>query len=396
MSLDPRSITLMTSLISVVMGLLLFGLRRSFPERMRATLGIWGLGPLLGLASALSYALDRFTSPLAGVVFGNGLMLAAFLCFLFGSQMLYGLRSTWRGWLAAGVPLVAALAFFLVVVPDYRIRVALHNSVVAAALLAHARLLWRHGRGFAPGFTMTVTTLQALVMLARAATTFWLDTADATRYTPSLFQLAYLTSFNFSLLLICMGVLLMASERLREEFEYLASHDGLTGALTRRAILEACATEWARWKRYGTPFSILLLDIDHFKRINDQWGHQAGDRVLAGFAECISAALRKTDRLGRYGGEEFLVLLPHADAAHALATAERLRQATAHLQQPVACTVSAGAATVQAADAGIDTLLAHADAALYRAKHQGRNQVAAHPQAAPPERPDGQANTSDT
>jgi diguanylate cyclase (GGDEF)-like protein len=383
MSLDPRSITLMTSLIGVVMGLLLFGLRRSFPQRMRAALGIWGLAPLLGLAAALSYALDRLTSPLAGVVFGNGLMLAAFLCFHFGSQRFYGLRSTWRFWLAVGVPLVAALAFFLVAVPDYRVRVALHNGVTAMALLAHARVLRRHGRGFAPRFTMAVLALQALVMLARAATTFWLDAADATRYTPTLLQLAYLTSFNFTLLLLCVGVLLMASERLREEFEYLATHDELTGTLTRRAILEACAAEWERWKRYGTPFAILLLDIDHFKRINDRWGHLTGDQVLAGFAQRARATLRKTDRLGRYGGEEFLALLPQADAEHALATAERLRLATEQFQPPqqlAACTVSVGVAAVQAQDAGIDTLLARADIALYQAKRQGRNQVAILPQ----------------
>ena len=379
MILDPRSISIMASLIGVVMGLVLFGLRRSFPERMRTALGIWGTAPLLGVAAALFYALDRVASPLAAVVFGNALMLAGLLCFHFGSQVFYGLHSTWRFWLAVGVPLIAALAFFLEVVPDYRIRVVLFTCTVAATLLAHARLLYRHGRGFAARFTMAIMALQALVALARAATTFWFDTAQAERYTPSLVQLVYLSTFNFTLLLVCVGVLLMASERLREEFEHLASHDGLTGALTRRAILEACAAEWERWKRHGTPFAILLLDIDHFKRINDQWGHLAGDQVLTGFAQRISATLRKTDRLGRYGGEEFLVLLPLADAEHALATAERLRLATEQIQQPVACTVSVGVAAAQAEDAGIDTLLARADAALYQAKRQGRNQVAAQP-----------------
>ena len=380
MSLDPRSISIMASLIGVVMGLVLFGLRRGFPERMRTALGIWGLAPLLCLAAALIYALDKVVPPLTTVVGGNALLLAGVLCFHFGSQRFYGLRSTWRRWLAMGVLLLAALAFFLEVVPDYRVRVALFTCAIAAALLAHARVLWRHGRGFASRFTLTVMVLQALVVLARAVTTFWFDTADAQRYTPSTVQVVYLATFNFSLLLVCVGVLLMASERLREELEHLATHDGLTGALTRRAILEACATEWERWKRYGTPFSILLLDIDHFKRINDQWGHQAGDQVLVGFARRVSATLRKTDRLGRYGGEEFLVLLPEADATHALATAERLRRAAGQPAQPVGCTVSVGVATVEAAQStggDIDTLLAQADAALYRAKHEGRNRVAA-------------------
>lgn len=378
MFLDPRSVSAMSGLISIVMGFVLFGLRSSFPPRIQKGMRLWGIAPLLCAASTLAYGLDGHVPPLAIVLGGNALLLAGVACFYFGSQRFYGLRSTWRYWLAVGLAVLAGLATFLVVHPDYRIRVALFTSTLAAMVLAHARLLWRRGRGFAPRFTMTVLTLQAAVLLVRAVTTFWLDAADTSRFGTSTVQMVYLATFNFSGLLVCIGVLLMASERMRAEFEYLATHDGLTGTLTRRAILDACAVEWERWKRYGTAFSLLLLDMDHFKRINDQWGHQVGDKVLADFSTQASATLRRIDRLGRYGGEEFLVLLPQSQGAAARATAERLRhiadQSLDGLQHP-GCTISVGVATVHATDTSVDALLARADAALYQAKNGGRNRV---------------------
>ena len=379
MNLDLRSLAVMAGLIGAVMGFVLLGLRRSFPAGIRG-MRTWGPAPLLCAASTLFYGLDGRLPALAIVLGGNALLLAGVACFYFGSQHFYGLRSTWRTWLAVGLAVLAGLAIFLVAHPDYRIRVALFTGTLAAVVLAHVRLLWRKGQGFAPRFTMTVLAIQAAVLFVRAVTTFWLDAPDTSRFAPSSAQTAYIAAFNFSVLLVCIGVLLMASERMRAEFEYLATHDGLTGTLTRRAALEACAVEWERWKRYGTPFSVLLLDVDHFKRINDQWGHQAGDKVLADFSSRTASNLRKPDRLGRYGGEEFLVLLPESSHAPALATAERLRHAAEqapHTPLQPGCTVSVGVATAHAADSGVDALLARADAALYQAKHEGRNRVAA-------------------
>lgn len=140
------------------------------------------------------------------------------------------------------------------------------------------------------------------------------------------------------------------SERLRAQFEYLAQRDDLTGILSRRAVLHAGSSELKN-RRGGQPLSLLLMDIDHFKRINDQHGHLVGDRVLAHFAQIVGRALRHTDHLGRFGGEEFVVLLPQTGMEAALAMAERVRQAveqqSAIAGQP-ACTASLGLASVEA------------------------------------------------
>ena len=152
----------------------------------------------------------------------------------------------------------------------------------------------------------------------------------------------------------------------------MATHDALTGTLNRRAILDLCASEHERSVRYGRAFSLMMMDLDNFKAINDTHGHQQGDRVLLHFAECTRAALRRADRFGRYGGEEFLVLLPHTVTDATLPVAERIRtaQTTGHA---LSCTASIGVTHWRGPEDTLDDMLGRADAALYQAKAQGRN-----------------------
>ncbi len=164
------------------------------------------------------------------------------------------------------------------------------------------------------------------------------------------------------------------------EVERLASRDELTGVMNRRAIMASVSEERERMKRTGAPFAVALFDIDLFKRVNDERGHLVGDEVLRRFCAAASDAIRTTDRLGRYGGEEFLVLMPvtgHNDAAHA--AAERVREAVARVDwngvdAGLEVTVSAGVG-VAAAEDTVEALLGRADRALYAAKHDGRNRV---------------------
>ena len=157
----------------------------------------------------------------------------------------------------------------------------------------------------------------------------------------------------------------------------IATEDDLTGALSRRAFVEALHFELARHARYARPAALLMLDVDHFKRVNDTHGHAAGDEVLRALAQCCQGVLRPNDRFGRLGGEEFAILLPETDAGGALAVADRFRLAIADLRigaQSLQITASFGVAALGAAeDAAVEPWLAAADAALYAAKHAGRN-----------------------
>ncbi len=168
--------------------------------------------------------------------------------------------------------------------------------------------------------------------------------------------------------------------RLVNRLQHLSQHDSLTGLLNRRAIAQCLAREAHRLQRFNEPFSVLLVDIDHFKRINDLLGHAAGDEVLRQVAQTLMEQGREVDRVARYGGEEFCVLLPHTEHEGALQAAERLRAAvhareiTWH-DETLGVTISTGVACATDPTEPMDALLRRADEALYRAKAQGRNRV---------------------
>jgi two-component system cell cycle response regulator len=159
-----------------------------------------------------------------------------------------------------------------------------------------------------------------------------------------------------------------------------ATRDLLTGAANRRRLMEALDGEVASCERHGVPLSVLILDLDHFKAVNDSVGHLGGDQALRAVAEAAQAELRAGDLLGRFGGEEFAVMLRHAGRTEARKAAERIRKRVEGLAvqfegKPLRLTVSVGVATL-ASRGGAQALLAAADAALYRAKREGRNRVA--------------------
>jgi diguanylate cyclase (GGDEF)-like protein len=168
--------------------------------------------------------------------------------------------------------------------------------------------------------------------------------------------------------------------RLVSELKRASRHDPLTGLLNRRAIDEALAAEVQRARRLGAPFSVLMLDVDRFKPINDTHGHAAGDRALQHLATLLSSQMRDIDRVGRYGGEEFVVLLPGTPQEQAHGLAQRLCEKVAALppmwrDAPLPVTVSIGVAEWLGDSDGLPALMARADAALYRAKEDGRNRV---------------------
>jgi two-component system cell cycle response regulator len=167
----------------------------------------------------------------------------------------------------------------------------------------------------------------------------------------------------------------------REKLLYQATHDALTGISNRGVGLDALRRERSRQTRESGSFAIILLDIDHFKYVNDTYGHLAGDAVLTEAAQRIKSCIRPYDTLGRYGGEEFLIVLPTVDGPGAACVAERIReafesQAIVTERDKIAITVSLGIAASEGRNSfSAESLLQMADEALYRAKQTGRNRV---------------------
>lgn len=180
-----------------------------------------------------------------------------------------------------------------------------------------------------------------------------------------------------------------ARTRLTEELEHLVRHDALTGAFARAHLLELAERERIRAERRGTPLACLLMDLDHFKQINDTHGHAAGDRVLCRFVAVCRESLREVDILGRLGGEEFAAFLPDTDIPGAHEVAERIRRRWAATEteqsdggDPIASTVTLGLAVDADQTSTVEQLLSLADRRLYEAKNAGRNRVAGPPQKA--------------
>jgi diguanylate cyclase (GGDEF)-like protein len=173
----------------------------------------------------------------------------------------------------------------------------------------------------------------------------------------------------FLLVVARMAGLIRQVEQQAAQLEMLAERDPLTGAANRRAWDRTLPVEMDRARRAGTPLAVALLDLDHFKGFNDQYGHQAGDQLLKSATAAWQSLLRSSDLLARYGGEEFALLLPSSTLGQAVEIIDRLRVAT-----PLAQTFSAGVALWHG-DEPSDQLVARADQALYQAKQAGRNQV---------------------
>lgn len=176
------------------------------------------------------------------------------------------------------------------------------------------------------------------------------------------------------------ALLLLITERLMVDLRRLARTDGLTGLLNRSAIITEGRSSLARCRQRQQPFALLIFDLDHFKRINDNWGHEAGDTVLRHFSAIIREGVHWPASLAsRYGGEEFVLTLPGAHLPQAMEVAEWLRQTLASSPaemgpQRIAITTSIGVAVAQS-DISFEQLVVQADEALYRAKSEGRNGV---------------------
>jgi diguanylate cyclase (GGDEF)-like protein len=247
----------------------------------------------------------------------------------------------------------------------------------AVYTLVVAFMAWRRGSRPAGWFLLAWTLLEAFTI----ATTVRL-LLNASEENDSVVYLGLPLSMVAASLLIALGI----ADRLREqrralsEAERHAKIDALTGVLNRRSLVERLDAACTRARARGLPISLLFIDLDHFKEINDSFGHQAGDACLSAIIPPIQAELRQSDVIGRYGGEEFVVILSSADTAAAHPIAQRILERVASVRvegygEPIALTCSIGVATSDMLGVWGEHLIAKADAAVYQAKRSGRNRV---------------------
>ncbi|WP_178382375.1 GGDEF domain-containing protein [Paenibacillus sp. P3E] len=217
-----------------------------------------------------------------------------------------------------------------------------------------------------------------LTLLGRAALTFYTPAARNS-FAPEILQTLYYIGLYLLMFLGTSGFMLLSREQSYAELERVATFDELTGILNRRSFVQRARSKIADLAKGNIPFSFLLLDIDHFKNVNDTYGHDTGDKVLGDFSRKIQGQLGDSDLFGRFGGEEFAVLLHCSDEETSGRTAEQLRRCVLDAVIdgiPMPYTVSIGIITVHSGErVPLNTLYRLSDTALYQAKQQGRNRV---------------------
>ena len=382
---DLKTIIFMSMLLTFMLSMML-AITRKHHKGLNGP-GYWAVGNMvIGLGMVL--VLIQLDAPkplfLPGMAFiGVGLSL-----YINGIQAFIDRKPDHRIPPIVFLLLIAIEAYFMLQQQDIRMT-AIFSAIVFSAIYFYcARLTFSRDEGIVGTLfwlTSSLYLLMALLMLGRALYTTQVDIAvfkafatwPVNAYT---FMLGAVSQFFISSLFV-----LMLSYKLNLKLESFATIDGLTGVLNRRGLEDAAVKMQDICKRINLSMAILLIDIDHFKKVNDKYGHLMGDDVLRHLSKEITNVLRSSDVLGRYGGEEFCVFLPNTTESDAVGLAERIRagvEASPFINgsDSIKTTVSIGVADSVRAGYDFKGLVATADSAMYGAKNGGRNRVVSYTQ----------------
>ena len=380
---DVRTALLLGALTTLLLGLLLAAVSRDFAPMLRPALRLWLRGNLLQPLGFVLFALRGQIDDLLTVVLANVLIVIAFADYARALHLLMQRPDPKLPTRVCIAIVLATVSFFTLVVDSIAIRIVVASLVLATlcGLSARALLRGRWSRlSSAQRVTGSVFVVSTLVLLYRVGYTVLHPWVVEDGLQSSVVQAITFGTGAVLPLLCSYGFLLLCNDRMRQELQRTAAIDFLTGALNRGAIEALGARALSRARRHGTTCAAIVIDVDHFKRINDTHGHAAGDAALREIVQRLRGVMRSEDTLGRLGGEEFLVLIDDTDTEQATLAAERLRRALGDTclaleLGPHPTTISLGVAVLAAQDQTFSDLLRRADRALYAAKEGGRNRV---------------------
>jgi diguanylate cyclase len=377
---DLKTVIFMSMLLTFMLSMLLAITRKHHKEVHGP--GYWAVGNLvIGLGMVL--VLMQLDAPKIVFLPGMALIGAGLALYLNGIQAFTGKAPSHRIPIFVFVLLVLIDIYFVLIGYNLRMAVILGGIVFSAIYFYSARLTFSRDEGLVGSLywiTSSLYLLMAILMLGRGiyASQVGSEVFDSFAIWPVnayTFMLGAVSQFFISSLFV-----LILSYKLNQNLESIATIDGLTGVLNRRGLEDAAIKMQDMCKRINLSMAVLLIDIDHFKKVNDQHGHLTGDEVLRHMAKNISEMLRSSDVLGRYGGEEFCVFMPNTNENDALGLAERIRSGVEAKplklkQTTISLSVSIGVADSVRAGYDFKGLIATADTAMYVAKNSGRNRV---------------------
>jgi diguanylate cyclase (GGDEF)-like protein len=381
-ALDPFTILFTTTLTCAVLAVAMYSMHMSF-RREVAGVGHWA-GGLLCMVGAGGLFLSRGTLPdEVALPAANTCLMWGIGLSMVGTRRFFGVPPGWTIFHAVWMLELAAILWWLLAEPNFPRRATAFSFLVAVFYIDQLRLVWRYRTPhFTSWFFGVLLALQVVNVLTRGVAAMFISGEAADLMQRSPLVNVYLALANFMTLLMTVAFLMLATRKLQKILEQRSTHDPLTGVLNRRGFLQCFSGVRARQQRHDAPLALMAIDLDLFKAINDLHGHAQGDKVLVHVAAVVLRSVRQCDFVARFGGEEFVVLLPDTALPQAQQLAQRIQSQLHECQQPglPACTISIGIAGLQTSGESLDSLLSRADAALYRAKENGRNrtEIAAH------------------
>jgi diguanylate cyclase (GGDEF)-like protein len=379
----------------LALGLIWAYVTRSYPKFAAAR--FWMASAFVAAAGAMAALVRLFVSSPLPLLFGAAGVIAASCLAAMGIQRFYDRPVSWRLMIVTGALSLGGVVFFMVGFENMQLRMLSYTIGQALPLVLSLRLLLLPPQGHVnPGARLAGIVIITIIAIFLARAVGNLLGHDFSAVAGGQTHAVMVLGLLFLSMTLNFGFLLMAMDRLRGEVADLALLDDLTGVANRRHLLQRLSEECARSERSGEPFSLLVIDLDGFKTINDTHGHAAGDACLQHFTLMAQTRLRPGDMLARTGGDEFCIVLPSSSLREAAAIARRVlevcrQDAASCAGNDIPIAISIGAAQW---DRGIgqfpDRLIAHADHALYAAKKNGKNDFAVYDPAPPlaPE-PDG-------
>ena len=389
LGLDFHTLAFSVVLSTLMLSALLFT-ARFYAEGIRG-IGFWALGNLaIGLGILLMVIQfdqpPRYLIPaIALIAFGNGL-------YINGIQAFFGKRQQYAIPVLLCLAIIVADLACLMLMQNVRLAMLCNTVVHFVSNAASAYLLLRYAHYDLRnpyGLTFCLFLGMALLMGARFVSVLLAAPADfAALDAWPINKLVFICAGLFQLCL-AFGFVLMLNYRMAGNLRAFAAHDWLSGALNRRYLEDSAKRMAATCQRLNIDLAVVLFDLDHFKKVNDKFGHQIGDEVIRRFALVVRQVTRAGDIFGRYGGEEFCLMLANATAKDACVLGERIRIL---FEQEIfnfggktfSCSVSAGVSDSRAAGFDVDQLITTADKALYESKHTGRNRIVVYTVASTP------------
>ena len=379
MNLDVNTLFMVTIYVEAILGLLL--LFAWAQNTQIYAVAWWGFAHLIRAGSIVLFGMHGNAPDLITIDLANALLFTAFAVTWTGARVFDG-RPVEPVYLVTGAVIWLLVCRLPVLAEALELRSMIASGIITAYTWLTAYEFWR-GRSEA-----LVSRWPAIFMLFAHGALFLLRTPLVTLLpwspTNNIFGSVWLTVLSFEALLFTISIafilLAMAKERTELRHRTAAMVDPLTGIANRRAFLHEAGLLAKRHSGNPRPTAVLLIDLDHFKSINDRFGHALGDRVLELFTDSARRSIRSSDLIGRIGGEEFAAVLYDTSRDKAVAVAERMRVAFAQIAQdvdgrPVCATVSIGIVHCEEPELDVPELLSQADQALYFAKENGRNRV---------------------